>query len=57
MSITTVSAREFARDLAHAKRATTRGPVFVTSRPTDNALIQYSIVVEPFPSSFECCSV
>ena len=32
MSITTVSAREFARDLAHAKRATTRGPVFVTDR-------------------------
>ena len=32
MSITTVSAREFARDLAHAKRATARGPVFVTDR-------------------------
>ena len=33
MSITTVSTREFARDLAHAKRATTRGrPVFVTNR-------------------------
>ena len=32
MSITTVSGREFARDLAHAKRATTRGPVFVTDR-------------------------
>jgi hypothetical protein len=32
MPITTVSAREFARDLAHAKRATTRGPVFVTNR-------------------------
>ena len=32
MSITTVSAREFARDLARAKRATTTGPVFVTDR-------------------------
>lgn len=32
MSITTVSSREFARDLAHAKRATTAGPVFVTDR-------------------------
>ena len=32
MSIATVSAREFARDLAHAKQATTRGPVFVTDR-------------------------
>ena len=32
MSITTISAREFARDLAQAKRATTAGPVFVTDR-------------------------
>jgi hypothetical protein len=32
MSITTVSAREFARDLAHAKRAAEAGPVFVTDR-------------------------
>ncbi len=32
MPITTVSARDFARDLAHAKRATTAGPVFVTDR-------------------------
>ena len=32
MSITTVSSREFARDLAQAKRATTTGPVFVTDR-------------------------
>ena len=32
MSITTVSAREFARDLASAKRATTTGPVFLTDR-------------------------
>jgi PHD/YefM family antitoxin component YafN of YafNO toxin-antitoxin module len=32
MSITTVSSRDFARDLAQAKRATTAGPVFVTDR-------------------------
>ncbi len=32
MPVTTVSARDFARDLAHAKRATTAGPVFVTDR-------------------------
>ena len=32
MSITTVSSRDFARDLATAKRATTSGPVFVTDR-------------------------
>ena len=32
MSITTISARDFARDLAQAKRATTEGPVFVTDR-------------------------
>ncbi len=32
MSVTTISAREFARDLAQAKRATTTGPVFVTDR-------------------------
>ena len=32
MSITTVSAREFAHDLARAKRATVAGPVFVTDR-------------------------
>ena len=32
MSVTTVSSREFARDLAKAKRATTAGPVFVTDR-------------------------
>ena len=32
MSITTISARNFARDLAQAKRATTEGPVFVTDR-------------------------
>ena len=32
MSITTVSARDFARDLAKAKRATDSGPVFVTDR-------------------------
>ena len=32
MSITTVSSRDFARDLAQAKRATTSGPVFVTDR-------------------------
>lgn len=32
MSITTISAREFARDLAQAKRAATAGPVFVTDR-------------------------
>lgn len=32
MSITTVSARDFARDLASAKRATCAGPVFVTDR-------------------------
>ena len=32
MSITTVSAREFSRDLARAKQATRSGPVFVTDR-------------------------
>ena len=32
MSITTISARDFARDLAQAKRAATAGPVFVTDR-------------------------
>lgn len=32
MPITTVSAREFSRDLAHAKHATLSGPVFVTDR-------------------------
>lgn len=32
MSITTVSSRDFARDLAQAKRATIAGPVFVTDR-------------------------
>lgn len=32
MSITTISARQFARDLAQAKRATSQGPVFVTDR-------------------------
>ena len=32
MSITTVSSRDFARDLAQAKRATSTGPVFVTDR-------------------------
>ena len=32
MAITTVSSREFARDLAQAKRATKTGPVFVTDR-------------------------
>lgn len=32
MAITTVTARDFARDLAHAKRATMAGPVFVTDR-------------------------
>ncbi|PJK08246.1 prevent-host-death protein [Lysobacteraceae bacterium NML95-0200] len=32
MTVTTVSAREFARDLAAAKRATSDGPVFITDR-------------------------
>jgi len=32
MAITTVSSREFARDLRSAKRATHGGPVFVTDR-------------------------
>jgi len=32
MTITTVSARDFARDLAHAKKAADRGPVIVTDR-------------------------
>ena len=32
MSITTVSARDFARDLARAKRAAEAGPVIVTDR-------------------------
>lgn len=32
MTITTVSARDFARDLAQAKRAAESGPVIVTDR-------------------------
>ena len=32
MAATTVSSREFAHDLASAKRATQSGPVFVTDR-------------------------
>ena len=32
MSITTVSSRDFARDLAQAERARTAGRVFVTDR-------------------------
>lgn len=32
MTITTVSARDFARDLATAKKATRSGPVFITDR-------------------------
>lgn len=32
MTITTVSSREFARDLANAKKAASTGPVFVTDR-------------------------
>jgi hypothetical protein len=32
MTITTVSSRDFARDLAHAKKAANAGPVFVTDR-------------------------
>ena len=31
-TVTTVSSRDFARDLALAKRATVTGPVFVTDR-------------------------
>lgn len=31
-SITTVSARDFARDLAGAKKAASAGPVFITDR-------------------------
>ena len=32
MTITTISSREFARDLANAKKAASTGPVFVTNR-------------------------
>jgi len=32
MTITTVSSRDFARDLAHAKKAANAGPVIVTDR-------------------------
>lgn len=32
MTITTVSSREFARDLASAKKAASKGPVIVTDR-------------------------
>ena len=32
MTITTVSSRDFARDLANAKKAASAGPVFVTDR-------------------------
>ena len=32
MTITTVSSRDFARDLANAKKAAGTGPVFVTDR-------------------------
>lgn len=39
MSTTTISAREFARDLAHAKRAARTGPVFVTDRGTPSFVL------------------
>ncbi len=32
MSISTISSREFTRDVAAAKRAATAGPVFITDR-------------------------
>ena len=32
MSITTVSSREFNQDVGKAKRATSKGPVFITDR-------------------------
>ncbi|MHB8938519.1 MAG: type II toxin-antitoxin system Phd/YefM family antitoxin [Thiobacillus sp.] len=32
MSTTTVTSRDFARDLAHAKKAANAGPVFITDR-------------------------
>jgi hypothetical protein len=34
MSTTTIAAREFARDLARAKRAASTGPVLITDRGT-----------------------
>ena len=39
-NITTISAREFARDLASAKRATASGPVFITDRGEPRYVLQ-----------------
>jgi prevent-host-death family protein len=40
VTITTISARDFARDLATAKRAATKGPVFITDRGTPRFVLQ-----------------
>lgn len=40
MTITTISARDFARDLATAKRAAAEGPVFITDRGQPRFVLQ-----------------
>ncbi|MDO5103428.1 MAG: type II toxin-antitoxin system Phd/YefM family antitoxin [Lautropia sp.] len=39
-NVTTISARQFARDLAGAKRAANEGPVFITDRGTPCYVLQ-----------------
>ena len=39
-SITTISSRDFARDLASAKRAAAHGPVFITDRGSPRYVLQ-----------------
>jgi prevent-host-death family protein len=40
MTVTTISARDFARDLATAKRAAAKGPVFITDRGQPRFVLQ-----------------
>jgi len=40
MAVTTISARDFARDLATAKRAAAEGPVFITDRGRPKFVLQ-----------------
>lgn len=40
MPITTISARDFARDLARAKRTANTGPVFITDRGSPRYVLQ-----------------
>ncbi|MDO4683523.1 MAG: type II toxin-antitoxin system Phd/YefM family antitoxin [Lautropia sp.] len=39
-NVTTISARQFAHDLAGAKRAAAKGPVFITDRGTPRYVLQ-----------------